>query len=52
MSGLIVFKVDGLSGFKNFLFIAKCFVVPSLNVMIKTNLGFIPFLLLCCDIEK
>ena len=31
---------------------AKCFVVPSLNFEIKTNLGFIPFLILCRDIEK
>ena len=30
----------------------KCFIVPSLNVMTKTNLGFIPFLILCHDIEK
>ena len=36
--------------FKNFLFIAKNFVMPSLNVSTKANLGFIPFLILCCDI--
>ena len=29
---------------------ADCFVVPSLHVATKTNLGFIPFLTLCCDI--
>ena len=52
MSGLIIFEAGGLLGFKYFLFIAKSFVVPSLNVATKTNLGFILFLLLCRDIEK
>ena len=50
MSGLIIFEAGGLLGFKNFLFIAKSFVVPSLNVVTKTNLGFILFSLLCHDI--
>ena len=36
----------------NFLFKGQKFVVPSLNVVTKTNLGFIPFLILCRDIEK
>ena len=31
---------------------AKWFIVPSLNVTTKTNLGFILFLTLCRDIEK
>ena len=52
MSGLIIFEVDGFLGLKIFLFMAKCFFVPSLNVAIETNLGFIPFLILCHDIEK
>ena len=52
MSGLNFFEAGGLLGFKIFIFIAKCFVVPSLNVATKTNLGFTPFLILCRDIEK
>ena len=36
----------------NLLFKGKKFVVPSLNVATKTNLGLIPFLILCRDIEK
>ena len=31
---------------------SKWFVVPSLNVATKTNLAFIPFLILCLAIEK
>ena len=40
----MVFEADDLSGFKIHLFIGQMFVVPSSNVMTKTNLGFIPFL--------
>ena len=52
MSGLIICEVGGFSGLKFFLFIAKCFVVPSLNVATETNLGFNPLLILCRNIEK
>ena len=48
----MVYEVGGLSSFKIYLFIGQMFVVPSLNVVTKTNLGFVPFLILCCDIEK
>ena len=52
MSGLKIYEADGLSVFKNFLFIGQMFVMPSLNVATKIDLGFVPFLILCCDIEK
>ena len=42
----MVYEASDLLGFKIHLF------VPSLSVAIKTNLGFIPFLILCRDIEK
>ena len=48
----MVYEASGLSCFKNDLFIGPIFVVPSLNVVTKTNLGFIPFLILCRNIEK
>ena len=48
----MVYEAGDLSGFKIHLFINQIFVVPSLNVATKTNLGFIPFLILCHDIEK
>ena len=46
----MVDEASGLLGLKNDLFICPIFVVPSLNVATKTNLGFIPFLILCRDI--
>ena len=49
MSGLKVYDADGLSVFKNFLFISQMFVVPSLIVANKIDLGFVPFLILCRD---
>ena len=52
MSGLKVYEADGLSVFKNFLLVGQMFVVPSLNVTTKFDLGFVPFLILCYDIEK
>ena len=52
MSRLIVYEEGGLSDLKNYLFMGQMFVVPSLNVVTKTNLGFIPFLILCRDREK
>ena len=30
----------------------NCFVGPSLNVITETNIGFVPFLILCRNIEK
>ena len=48
----MVYKAGGLSSFKIYLFIGQMFVVPSLNVAKKTNLGFVPFLISCRDIEK
>ena len=36
----------------NLLFKGQKFVVPSLNVATKTDLGFITFFILCHDIEK
>ena len=48
----MVYEASGLSGLKIIYLLAKCFVVPSFNVATKTNLGFIPFLILCRDIEK
>ena len=35
----MVYEVGDLSGFKIHLFIGQLFVVPSLNVATKTNLG-------------
>ena len=49
---LLVDEASDLSGFKHVLFIGSLLVVPSLNVATKTILGFIPFLILCRDIEK
>ena len=46
----MVYVEGSLSDLKNYL--SKCFVVPLLNVTTKTNLGFIPFLILCRNIEK
>ena len=47
------YEADGLSVFKIFLFIGHMFVVPSLIVATKKiDLGFVPFLILCCDIKK
>ena len=48
----MVYEASNLSGFKIHLFIGQMFVVPSLNVVTKTNLGFVPFLILCHNIEK
>ena len=48
----MVYEASDLAGFKIYLFIGQMFVVPSLNVTTKTNLGFVPFLILCRDIEK
>ena len=48
----MVYEAGNLSGFNIHLFIGQIFVVPSLNDAKKTNLGFIPFLILCRDIEK
>ena len=48
----MVYEAGDLLGFQIHLFIGQKFVVPSLNVAIKTNLGFIPFLILCHNIEK
>ena len=48
----MIYEASGLLGFKIYLFIGQMFVVPSLNVATETNLGFIPFLILCRDIEK
>ena len=48
----MVYEASGLSGFKNDLFICPIFVVPSLNVTTKTNLGFIPFLILCREYKN
>ena len=48
----MVYEASGLPSFKNDLFIGPVFLVPSLNVATKTNLGFIYFSLLCRDIEK
>ena len=48
----MAYEAGDLSGFKIHLFIGQLFVVPSLNVVTKTNLGFIPFLILCRGIEK
>ena len=48
----MVYEASSLSSFKSDLFIDPILVVPSLNVVTKTNLGFIPFLILCRDIEK
>ena len=48
----MVYEASSLSSFKIDLLIDPIFVVPSLNVVTKTNLGFIPFLILCRDIEK
>ena len=50
--GLLVDEASGFSSFKHDLFIGSLLVVPSLNVATKTSLGFIPFLILCHDIEK
>ena len=46
----MVYEKGGLSVFKNSLFISQ--VVPSLNVTTTTDLGFVPFLILCRDIQK
>ena len=48
------YEEDDLSVFKNFLFIVPRFVMLSLIVTTKIDLGFVPlfFLILCCDIEK
>ena len=46
------YEVDDLSVFKNFLFIGQRFVVLSLIVATKIYLGFVPFLILCRDIQK
>ena len=48
----MVSELSDLLGFKIHQFIGQMFVVPSLNVAKKTNLGFISFLILCCNIEK
>ena len=48
----MVYEVGGLSGFKIYLFIGQMFVVPSLNVVTKTNLEVVPFLILCRNMEK
>ena len=48
----MVYEAGDLSSFKIHLFIGQLFFVPSLNVATKTILGFIPFLILCCDIDK
>ena len=48
----MVYEADGLSGFKIYLFIGQMFVMPSLNVATKTNLRFVPFLILCRDKKK
>ena len=46
----MAYEAGDLSGFKIHLFIGQLFFVPSLNVATKTNLGFIPFSILCHDI--
>ena len=48
----MAYEASDLSGFKIHLFIDQLFIVPSLNVATKTNLGFIPFLILFLNIEK
>ena len=48
----MVYEKDGLSFFKKFLFIGQMFVVPSLIVATKIDLGFVPFLILCRDIKN
>ena len=48
--GILVYEASGPSHFKHDIFIGSLFVVPSLNFVTKTNLGFIPFLILCRDI--
>ena len=47
----MAYEAGDLSGSKIHLFIGQLFVVPSLNVATKTNLGFLPFLILCHNIE-
>ena len=49
---LNVYEEGGISVFKNLLYISKLFCVPSLNVVVTTDLGFVPFLILCRDIQK
>ena len=50
--------VYGLCGrwpfrFQNYPFMGQLFCcVPSLNVVTNDSLGFIPFLIICCDIKK
>ena len=39
----MVYEEGGISNLKNCLFMADYLVVPSLNVVTKNNLGFIPF---------
>ena len=48
----MVYEASGFSSFKIYIFIGQMFVVPSLKIVTKTNLGFVLFLILCCDIEK
>ena len=48
----MVYEKGGLLVFKNFLFIGLQVVVPSLNVATTTDLGFVPFLISCRDIQK
>ena len=52
MSGLIGYEEGGLSDFKSNYLWAKCFVVSSLNVATNSSVGFIPLLILCCDIKQ
>ena len=49
---LTVYESGGLSVFKIFLFISQMFVMPSLIVATKIDLGFVPFLILCRDIKN
>ena len=49
---LMVYDKVGLPVFKSFLFISQLFVLPSLNVATTNDLEFVPFLLLCSDIQK
>ena len=48
----MLYEEGGLLDFKIIYLWAKCFVVPLLNVVTNTSLGFISFLILCCDIKK
>ena len=43
VSGLKVYEADGISVFKNLLFISQMFVMPSLIIATKVDLGFVHF---------